>query len=146
LPPYPLSLCIFESLEFQMLALNCNPYFRYKKKGVSMINAMRYTKDLEESGFSKEQANTTVKVLMEIMDSKFSTKQDIQFSELAVRSDMKEMEQSIRADMKEMEFRLQHQINELRSEMRAMEYRLTVKLMGSMVASVGLFATVIKIF
>lgn len=102
-----------------------------------MINALRYTKDLEESGFSKDQANTTIKVLMEIMDSKFATKQDIQLSEVALRSDMKEMVNSIRSDMKVME-------NSLRSEMREMEGRLTIKLMGTMIASVGLFATITK--
>lgn len=92
-----------------------------------MINALRSTRALVDCGFSKEQADTTIKVLMEIMDSKFSTKQDIQFSELAVRSDIEKMEQSIRSDMK------------------GMESRLTTKIMGSMVASVGLMATVMKL-
>ena len=55
-----------------------------------MINAMRYTKDLEESGFTKEQADTTIKVLMEIMESKFATKQDIQVSSAELKIEIME--------------------------------------------------------
>lgn len=110
-----------------------------------MINALRSTRALVDCGFSKEQADTTIKVLMEIMDSKFSTKQDIQFSELAVRSDIEKMEQSIRSDMKGMEQSIRAEFVSVRSEMKEMESRLTTKIMGSMVASVGLMATVMKL-
>ncbi len=79
-----------------------------------MINAMSYTRDLEQGGLSKDQSNAIIKVLLEIMNQKFSTRSDIQLSELAIRSDMKEMENSIRSDMKEME-------NSIRSDMKEME-------------------------
>ena len=52
-----------------------------------MFNTLRYAKMLEEVGFSREQAETSVKILVEIMEDKLATKQDIQAlkSELTIR-------------------------------------------------------------
>lgn len=43
-----------------------------------MFNTSKYAKILEEAGFSREQAETSIKVLVEIMEDKLATKQDIQ--------------------------------------------------------------------
>ncbi|MBT4793222.1 MAG: hypothetical protein HON90_16740 [Halobacteriovoraceae bacterium] len=84
-----------------------------------MINAMRYTEYLVDAGFTKEQADTAIKVGLELMDAKFATKQDIQLSELALRSDMKEMEHSIRSDMKESEDAIRSEMKEVETSIRS---------------------------
>lgn len=42
-----------------------------------MFNTLRYAKMLEEVGFSRDQAETSVKILVDIMEDKLSTKEDI---------------------------------------------------------------------
>ena len=42
-----------------------------------MFNTLKYAKMLEAAGFSREQAETSIKILVEIMEEKLATKQDI---------------------------------------------------------------------
>jgi hypothetical protein len=42
-----------------------------------MFNTLKYAKMLEEVGFSREQAETSIKILVEIMEDKLASKQDI---------------------------------------------------------------------
>lgn len=47
-----------------------------------MFNALKYTQELEGVGFTREQAEKSVKILMEIMQENLATKQDIKELEL----------------------------------------------------------------
>lgn len=42
-----------------------------------MFNTLRYARMLEEAGFSRDQAEISIKILVEIMEDKLATKQDI---------------------------------------------------------------------
>jgi hypothetical protein len=42
-----------------------------------MFNTLKYAKILEEVGFSREQAETSIGILMEIMEDKLASKQDL---------------------------------------------------------------------
>jgi hypothetical protein len=42
-----------------------------------MFNTLKYAKMLEEAGFSREQAETSIKILVEIMEDKLATKHDV---------------------------------------------------------------------
>ena len=42
-----------------------------------MFNTLKYAKMLEEVGFSREQAETSIKILVETMEDKLATKQDL---------------------------------------------------------------------
>jgi len=52
-----------------------------------MFNTLKYAKILEEVGFSREQAETSIKILVEIMEDKMATKQDLKElkSDLTIR-------------------------------------------------------------
>ena len=111
-----------------------------------MINALKYTENLEEVGFSSDQAKEVVKSWIELMDSKFATKSDLKDLEYSLRElilinqaeirtldtnfrsllDSKESsilakinrgDHSLHTSMKEIE-------NSLRSEMKEMENSL----------------------
>jgi hypothetical protein len=43
-----------------------------------MFNTLKYAKLLEEVGFSRDQAETSIKILVEIMEDKLASKQDVQ--------------------------------------------------------------------
>lgn len=105
---------------------------------------MQYTKDLVESGFTKDQANTLLKFQIEVMESKFATKQDIQLSELALRSDMREMESNLRSDMKEIEASIRSDMKEMEGTIIKLDHKidkvadqLTIRLTRNMVILAG---------
>lgn len=102
-----------------------------------MFNALKYTEELEKAGFTKTEAETTIKVLIEVMNENFALKSDLKEMETALRSDMKASEQSIRADMKEME-------RSIRADIREMEYKLTIKLGSFIAIAIGTTATLVK--
>jgi hypothetical protein len=52
-----------------------------------MFNTLKYAKRLEDVGFSKEQAETSIEILSEIMEEKLATKEDLQLlkADLTIR-------------------------------------------------------------
>jgi len=69
---------------------------------VVLFNALRYTKKLEEVGFTKKQADTALEIGIEVMNENLASKDDLK--ELgrgfdSVRKEMNFMEQSLRKDM-----------------------------------------------
>lgn len=78
-----------------------------------MFDAVRYTQKLEEAGFSKKQAEESVKLLMEILNEN-----------LASKTDLKEVKIALQTDLKEVKTELQIDIQELRNEINAVETRL----------------------
>ncbi len=42
-----------------------------------MFNTLKYARMMEEVGFSREQSETSVRILVEIMDEKLATKEDL---------------------------------------------------------------------
>ncbi len=46
-------------------------------EGGTMFNTLKYVKMLEEVGFSPDQAETSIKILVEIMEDKLAYKQDL---------------------------------------------------------------------
>ncbi len=88
-----------------------------------MFNTLRYARMLEEVGFSREQAETSVKILVEIMEDKLASKQDLQ--------DLRTELQQVRSD-------LQHSIVQLES-------KLTIR-MGTMLAgSIAILTAIQKL-
>ena len=55
-----------------------------------MFNTLKYAKMLEEVGFSREQAETSIKILLEIMEENLATKLDIQLLSQTIQSDIKQ--------------------------------------------------------
>jgi biopolymer transport protein ExbB/TolQ len=119
-------------------------------KGVAMFNAMKYTEVLEEAGFTKEQADTSLKVLVEVMDQNFATNENLKITELALRADMKAMESGIRSDMQKMETGIRSDMQKMESKINEVEYKLNarmesladktvIRLSGVMVVLAGLF-------
>lgn len=99
-----------------------------------MFNTLRYARMLEEVGFSREQAETSVKILVEIMEDKLASKQDLQ--------DLRTELQQVRSD-------LQHSLTENASDTRhsiaQLESKLTIR-MGTMLAgSIAILTAIQKL-
>ncbi len=74
-----------------------------------MFNAFKYTKQLEEAGFTRDQAEIQLQVISEIVEGDLATKQDLSTS-----------------------------VERLEHEMQKLEYRLVIKLSGAVGAIVTL--------
>lgn len=88
-----------------------------------MFNALKYTQELENVGFTREQAEKSVNILIEIMQENLASKQDI-----------KELGQEI----KELESKME-------SKFRELELRMTIKLGSLMVLTVGAMTAITKL-
>lgn len=88
-----------------------------------MFNALKYTRRLEQAGFTKDQAETSMDILLEVMTENLSTKQDMQM---------------LRQDMLSLEERIGFKIDKL-------EARMTIKLGAMLAASITIVVTLIKI-
>lgn len=85
-----------------------------------MFNTLKYAKILEEVGFSREQAETSIKILVDIMEDKLASKQDLE--ELERRLDLK-----------------------LESRLALVESKLTIKMGTMLAASIAILTAIQKL-
>ena len=89
-------------------------------------------KELQEAGFDETQAEVLVETLSQVIGGNLTTKDDLR--DMATKSDLAEL----RGDMSV-------QIANIRSEMQAMELRLTLRLGAIVVAAAGLVVAIQKL-
>lgn len=92
-----------------------------------MFNALKYTQELEKAGFTREQAETSVRFVIEVMNETFATKSDLKELELKMESRFDVLESHFNAKLQELEF------------------RLTTRMGGLMTALIGIAVALIKI-
>jgi predicted ribosome quality control (RQC) complex YloA/Tae2 family protein len=101
--------------------------------GFDRNNAIKYTEELKKAGFSPDQADVSMKVLIDVMNENFATKLDIHElkNELNAKIDLavEKLDQKIDSLGQKME-----------SGFREMEYKMTLKL-----GTIGVTATVLKL-
>lgn len=132
-----------------------------------MFNALKYTEILEKVGFSREQAETSVKVLIEVMDDNFATKHDLKEFQFGmhtdlqkfqtevqsdfnkfkseIRTDIQEFKTEIRTDIQQFKNEVTSEIQSVRHEMKLLEQRMTIKLGTLMVICMSVLTTLNKI-
>lgn len=121
-----------------------------------MFNALKYTEILEKVGFSREQAETSVKVLIEVMDDNFATKHDLKEFQFAMQTDMQKFQTEvqtdfnkfnaeIRTDIQQFKSEVTSELQSVRHEMKLLEQRMTIKLGTLMVICMSVLTTLNKI-
>ena len=105
-----------------------------------MFNSIRYSKELEEAGFTREQAEVTIGVFYKFMEYSFATKDDFQNEAALSRTRFAAIENEFALVRKE--FALIR--SELRGEMMSLEHRMIIKLGLMQVASIALLVTLLK--
>lgn len=117
-----------------------------------MINALKYVEVLEKSGFTEEEAKTSLNIWLELMNDNLASKMDLRELEIATkqefaavrtemsnfRHEMKEEFTNVRHEMKEMELTL-------RSDIHSLEHKLTIKLGLMMAAGLTLMGLIQKL-
>jgi cell division protein ZapA (FtsZ GTPase activity inhibitor) len=131
-----------------------------------MINALRYTKILQENGFSKEQASIALEVGLDIMHDKLCTKEDLKFTEqrldykidqVELRLDNKidqveqrldnkidQVEQRLNAKIDNLEITLRKDMTKMESSLRSEIKDITLKLGSLMIILFGMGLSILK--
>ena len=86
--------------------------------------------ELKKVGFTADQADTSIKVLIDVMNDNFATKHDIQ-----------DVKSEIALTKAEIAFTKA----ELTSKIEALEYKLTIKLGAITTVAIGVTATLLKL-
>ena len=95
------------------------------------FNTLAYAKKLKSAGFTEEQAEIQAEALIEIIEDRLATKQDMKELETTLKQDMKELETTLKRDMKELELRLKHD--------------LTIRIGGMLTAGIVIIAALVKL-
>ena len=135
-----------------------------------MFNAFKYTKQLEEAGFSREQAEIQLQVITEIVEGELATKQDLNILDTSMKQDLKTLDASMKQNLKTLEASMRQDLktletnmtqdmkilgtnllniieirsNNLENKMQQLEYRITIKLGTLLVIGFTTMATLMK--
>lgn len=88
-----------------------------------MFNTLKYAKMLEEVGFSRDQAETSIGILVEIMEDKLATKEDL----------------------RKLEERIEHSFQEVKSSVQLLESKMTVRMGTMLAASIAILTAIQKL-
>ena len=89
---------------------------------------------MERAGFSREQAEASVKLLIDIMDQNLATK-----------SDLKELFAEIQKAEIALGVELREAVTALRSELKDVQYKLITTLGSLMTALIGIAVAILKV-
>jgi len=96
-----------------------------------MLNALRYTRILENAGFTEEQSKAAVDCWMEFMSAEFVTKGDLKELEYTTRSAIKDLEYNMnkRFDQVDLRFeQIENRFEQIDQKFEKHELKLTIKL------------------
>lgn len=99
-----------------------------------MFNTLRYAKMLEEVGFSREQAETSIKILVEIMEDKLASKQDLL-----------ELETKLQHSIVHLESRIDYSLKEMKADLLQVESKLTIRMGTMLAASIAILTAIQKL-
>ncbi len=102
-----------------------------------MFNALKYSKELEDAGFTRKQAEVTIGVFYNFMDYNFATKEDFQKEAAFVRSKF--------ADIDNQFTLVRNEFTLIRSEMLNLEHRMIIKLGLMQVATIAILTALQKL-
>jgi hypothetical protein len=89
-----------------------------------MFDTLQFVRTLTESGFDQKQAEGVAKALRNVQNE----------TEYVTKSDIKELELTLKAE-----------VQSIRTEMQAAEYRMTIKLGAMLGGSIALMAGILKL-
>lgn len=114
-----------------------------------MFNALKYSKDLEAAGFSREQAEATIDVFFKFMEHNFATKEDIN----SLRGEVREAINGVRLELNDLRTEMngkmtgiQSEFSQLKHEFQSLEQRMTIKFGLMQTAGIAFLAALIKLF
>lgn len=105
-----------------------------------MFNALAYSKELEQAGFSRDQAEATINVFFKFMEYNFATKTDI----TGANYDIKSAVTQLRAELKSLSVELHSEIAQLRTEFKTELNELRIELRAELKREISELRTELK--
>lgn len=109
-------------------------------------------KQLQDVGLSKEQAETYLEILAEIMSNELATRQDLKDVRIELKQDLKDSMSwvalefaQLRAETRQLEQRMIAEFAQVRLENKNLEQRLTLKLGTIASIALGVAVTLVQI-
>ena len=93
-----------------------------------MINALRFVEELENVGFTPEQAKKSVDTWMSLMNDNFATRSDFREFQLVNKAELREVQNEIHKVRSELKAEIQEVRNELKAEIQEVRNELKVEL------------------
>lgn len=88
-----------------------------------MIDTLMYAKELEAAGVQREQAETHVRIMAQIVESDLATKQDVLNLGTHLQRETTQLRGSVQQDI----YTIKQDFARLENELQKVEYRLTIK-------------------
>lgn len=114
-----------------------------------MFDTLRYAKRLEASGITREQSETQIAVMTEMIMDGVATKQDLSLTRQELKQDLADLRQELKQDIVDLKQELKQDIvavkqdimdlrYETQKEFGQLENKLTIKLGAMLVACMSL--------
>jgi hypothetical protein len=103
-----------------------------------MFDTLTYANKLREAGFTERQAQAQAEALVAVVDSNLATKTDIEMLRRATKTDIEMLRHDTKTDIEMLRHDLRADIAETKAE-------IIKWCVGSVFASVGLFAALVKL-
>ena len=110
-----------------------------------LFDTHKAVKDLQEAGFDEAQAEAVVATVGTAIIGNVATKQDLADARMATKQDLADARMTTKQDLADARMATKQDISDLRSEMQAMELRITLRMGGLIVAGVALIIALDKL-
>lgn len=110
-----------------------------------MIDTLRYTSRLEGAGFNKKQAEESVKILVEVMETNLATKIDIIKLENEMNNRFLKVENEIKSTKESLQNEIKNSAIHLESKIEKVKDNMTIKLGSMLIIAVIVLAAIIKL-
>ncbi len=110
-----------------------------------MINALRFVEELENAGFTLEQAKKSVDTWMSLMNDNFATRSDFREFQLVNKAELREVQNELQNEIHKVRTELKAEIQEVRNELKVELYKQGNKLGALMITLVTISTTILSI-
>lgn len=109
-----------------------------------MFNALKYTKQLEQVGFSREQAEIQLQIIGEVLEGDLVTKQDFKLLEAKMESGFDGLSKKVEYEIANLSGRLEHEVADIGGRFERLENRLTIRFGAFLFVGLTALASLIK--
>jgi chromosome segregation ATPase len=106
-----------------------------------MFNSLKYAKQLEKAGVSREQAEAHLQILAEVMESNLATREDIK----DIRQEMQQEFKDVRKEIGDVRGEITHLRQEIKSDIQQSEQRMTIRIGTIVSIAIGAAVAILQL-
>ncbi len=106
------------------------------------FDTLAYVQEMESVGFTRAQADALARNQAKLIDERLATKADLEQTRDGLELKIEQLRVELKRDIEQLRQEINSEFKLVRVEMASLEHRMTIKLGTLVVASVGIFATI----